>query len=193
VHADVRIVAATNKNLEQAVAEGQFREDLFYRLHIFPITLPALRERRADIVPLVHFFLARAGAPPDKITPEGYAAIERYSFPGNVRELQHVIERALIIAGADPVTEHELIFQPVRREGAAPTHGFLLGGFAVPEIPDDGLSLEALERALIVAALEKAKGNKSRAARLLGLTRRTLYSRMEKHGLRSADDGEDAA
>jgi DNA-binding NtrC family response regulator len=189
----VRIVAATNRDLEQAVAEGQFREDLFYRLHVFPITLPPLRERRADIVPLVHHFLARAGAPPDKITPAGYAAIERYSFLGNVRELQHVIERALIIAGADPVTEHELIFQPVRREGAAPTHGFLLGGFAVPEIPDDGLSLEALERALIVAALEKAKGNKSKAARLLGLTRRTLYSRMEKHGLRAADDGEDAA
>jgi len=197
VHADVRIVAATNKNLEQAVAEGQFREDLFYRLHIFPITLPALRERRADIVPLVHFFLARAGAPPDKVTPEGYAAIERYSFPGNVRELQHVIERALIIAGSEAVTAEELIFQPVRRltgESHASSGAFLEGGFAVPEIPEGGLSLEALERALIVAALEKAAGNKSRAARLLGLTRRTLYSRMEKHGLRTAgDDGEDAA
>jgi DNA-binding NtrC family response regulator len=196
VHADVRIVAATNRDLEQAVADGQFREDLFYRLHIFPITLPALRERRADIVPLVHFFLARAGAPPDKITPEGYAAIERYSFPGNVRELQHVIERALIIAGSEAVTAEELIFQPVRRVhgDAAHASSFLEGGFAVPEIPEGGLSLEALERALIVAALEKAAGNKSRAARLLGLTRRTLYSRMEKHGLRAAgDDGEDAA
>ena len=197
VHADVRIIAATNKNLEQAVAEGQFREDLFYRLHIFPITLPALRERRADIVPLVHFFLARAGAPPDKITPAGYAAIERYSFPGNVRELQHVIERALIIAGSEAVTAEELIFQPVRRitgEPHASSGAFLEGGFAVPEIPEGGLSLEALERALILAALEKASGNKSRAARLLGLTRRTLYSRMEKHGLRTAgDDGEDAA
>jgi DNA-binding NtrC family response regulator len=199
VHADVRIVAATNRNLEAAVAEGQFREDLFYRLDVFPITLPALRERRADIVPLVHWFLAQAGAPAAKITPDGYAAIERYSFPGNVRELQHVIERALIIAGADPVTADELIFQPVRRakSDAAPSSGFLEGGFAVPEIPEGGLSLEALERALIVAALEKAKGNKSKAARLLGLTRRTLYSRMEKHGLRTAGDvegdGEDAA
>jgi DNA-binding NtrC family response regulator len=208
IHVDVRIVAATNRDLEQAVADGQFREDLFYRLHIFPLTLPALRERRDDVVPLVHWFLAQAGAPPDKITPEGYAAIARYPFPGNVRELQHVIERALIIAGSDPVTADELIFQPVRRAGAAggaagaaggapAPGGFLSGGFAVPEIPDDGLSLEALERALIVAALEKAKGNKSKAARLLGLTRRTLYSRMEKHGLRAegggADDGEDAA
>jgi DNA-binding NtrC family response regulator len=205
IKVDVRIVAATNRDLEQAVADGQFREDLFYRLHIFPITLPALRERREDVVPLVHWFLAQAGAPPDKITPEGYAAIERYSFPGNVRELQHVIERALIIAGSDPVTANELIFQPVRRAatdalGSAPASGaFLSGGFAVPEIPDGGLSLEALERALIVAALDKAKGNKSKAARLLGLTRRTLYSRMEKHGLRATDggeadgDGEDAA
>jgi DNA-binding NtrC family response regulator len=195
VQVDVRILAATNKDLETAVAEGQFREDLFYRLNVFPITLPSLRERRADVVPLVHWFLAQAGAPPDKITPEGYTAIERYSFPGNVRELQHVIERALIIAGADPVTADELIFQPVRRvQGDAPHAGFLEGGFAVPEIPEGGLSLEALERALIVAALEKARGNKSKAARLLGLTRRTLYSRMEKHGLRApGEDGEDAA
>src|SRR6185295_14437630 len=157
------------------------------RLHVFPIRLPALRERREDLVPLVHWFLARAGAPPEKVTDAGYAAIERYAFPGNVRELEHVIERALIIAGADPVTPDELIFQPVRRDSApaaAGGAGFLAGGFAVPEIPDEGMSLEALEKALILQALEKANGNKSRAARLLGLTRRTLYSRMEKHGLR---------
>ena len=203
VRVDVRILSATNRDLEQAVSEGQFREDLFYRLNVFPIRLPSLRERRADVVPLVHHFLAQAGAPADKITREGYAAIERYAFPGNVRELQHVIERALIIAGPDPVGPDELIFQPVRRAaaaapgGGAPSEGvFLEGGFAVPEIPDGGLSLEALERALIVAAIEKARGNKSKAARLLGMTRRTLYSRMEKHGLRAAGDegdGEDAA
>ncbi|MGH7724180.1 MAG: sigma-54-dependent transcriptional regulator [Candidatus Eiseniibacteriota bacterium] len=213
IRADVRIVAATNRDLESAVTEGAFREDLFYRLNIFPIALPALRERRGDLVPLVHFFLARAGAPPEKITSEGYAALEEYSFPGNVRELEHVIARALIIAGAQPVTADELIFQPVRRGGVAALAaagpagatgsagtgergaGFLEGGFAIPEIPEGGLSLEALEKALILAALEKAQGNKTRAARLLGLTRRTLYSRMEKHALRSpgdASDGEDS-
>jgi DNA-binding NtrC family response regulator len=215
IEVDVRIVAATNKDLEAAVTDGTFREDLFYRLNIFPIRLPPLRERKGDLVPLVHFFLARAGAPPDKITPEGYDALQAYPFPGNVRELEHVIERALIIAGTEPVTPHELIFQPVRKggiaglvaapddarsgavsKGAAPSAfaegaGYLDGGFAVPEIPDAGLSLEALERALLVQALEKARGNKSRAARLLGLTRRTLYSRLEKHGLRAA--GGDAA
>ena len=118
-----------------------------------------------------------------------------------MRELAHVIERALIIAGGDPVTPDELLFQPARRAPATArarrrgvavrAAGFLEGGFAVPEIPDGGLSLEALERALLLQALEKAKGNKSAAARLLGLTRRTLYSRMEKHGLGlGADAGE---
>jgi len=183
----VRILAATNRDLEGEVAAGRFREDLFYRLNVFPILLPPLRERPGDLEPLVHYFLAKAGSPPDKITPEGYRALARYPFPGNVRELAHVIERALIIAGGDPVTPDELLFQPARRllpgaDGVAAA-GFLEGGFAIPEIPDGGLSLEALEKALLLQAIEKAKGNKSAAARLLGLTRRTLYSRMEKHGM----------
>ena len=196
---DVRIVAATNKDLETEVAEGRFREDLFYRLNVFPVSLPPLRERPGDLEPLVHHFLAKAGSPPDKVTPEGYAALRAYPFPGNVRELAHVIERALIIAGPEPVTPDELLFQPVKRGGLAAlpagaaaagaasrfaAAGFLEGGFAVPEIPEGGLSLEALEKALLLQALEKARGNKSRAARLLGMTRRTLYSRLEKHGLR---------
>jgi two-component system response regulator HydG len=223
IRADVRILAATNRDLERAVAAGGFREDLFYRLHVFPITLPPLRERTGDVPPLTHFFLGRAGAPPDKITPAGYAALERYAFPGNVRELEHIVERALILAGADPITPDELILRPVRRAdaagggaaGAAADAGagsgagaglaaagaqgyravaFLEGGFAVPEIPEAGLSLEALEKSLLLQAIEKAGGNKSRAARLLGLTRRTLYSRMERYGLRvgeGAGAGED--
>jgi DNA-binding NtrC family response regulator len=207
---DVRIVAATNRDLEEAVSDGRFREDLFYRLNVFPVALPPLRERRGDLEPLVHHFLGKAGSPPDKITPEGYRTLAAYPFPGNVRELAHVIERALIIAGPEPITPDELLFQPVRRGGRAeaPAHadavgsagagpaagrfaavGFLEGGFAVPEIPEGGLSLEALERALLLQALEKAKGNKSQAARLLGLTRRTLYSRLEKHGLRVPGEG----
>jgi len=195
---DVRILAATNRELEVDVAAGSFREDLFYRLNVFPIALPALRERRDDVPALVRHFLARAGAPPEKITPEGHAALAAYAFPGNVRELAHMIERALILAGADPITPEELVFRPARGKAEATSPGglaagFMEGGFAVPEIPDAGLSLEALEKALLLQAIEKAKGNKSAAARLLGLTRRTLYSRMEKHGLRTAgDDGEAA-
>jgi DNA-binding NtrC family response regulator len=211
-------VAATNRDLEGEVAEGRFREDLFYRLNVFPVVLPPLRERPGDLEPLVHHFLAKAGSPPDKITPEGYRALAAYPFPGNVRELAHVIERALSSAGPEPVTPDELLFQPARRggmgaalggalagaaaaqsgeAGAAAARfaavGFLEGGFAVPEIPEDGLSLEALERALVLQALEKAKGNKSRAARLLGLTRRTLYSRLEKHGLHVPGEGGEGA
>ncbi len=203
----VRIVAATNRDLEGEVSAGRFREDLFYRLNVFPIVLPPLRARPGDLEPLVHHFLAAAGSPPDKITPAGYCALATYPFPGNVRELAHVIERALIIAGPDPITPDELLFQPARRvapaagDGAGTgarvaAAGFLEGGFAIPEIPDGGLSLEALEKALLLQAIGKAKGNKSAAARLLGLTRRTLYSRLEKHGLGlagDADEGSEAA
>ena len=130
-----------------------------------------------------------------------------------MRELAHVIERALIVAGPEPITPDELLFQPVKKGGlgaalagagvpgsAAAATGaarfaavaFLEGGFAVPEIPEGGMSLEALERALLLQALDKARGNKSRAARLLGLTRRTLYSRLEKHGLRVPGEGDGA-
>ena len=184
---DVRVVAATNRDLAAEVAQGAFREDLYFRLNVFPIRLPPLRERPGDVAGLISYFLARAGAPPDKLTPEARVALESYAFPGNVRELEHILERALIIAGPDPVTAEQLDLSDRRPKS---------GAFGVPDIPDEGLSLEKLERELILKALEKAAGNKSQAARLLGLTRRTLYSRMEKHGLRqpSGDggDGDDA-
>ena len=178
---DARVVAATNRDLAAEVTKGAFREDLFFRLNVFPIRLPALRERPGDVPPLVAHFLARAGAPPDKLTPEAAQALASYAFPGNVRELEHILERALIIAGADPVTAQHFDLSDRRPRAAS---------FSVPEIPPEGLSLETLERELILQALEKAAGNKSRAARLLGLTRRTLYSRMEKHGLRQPSAGE---
>ena len=132
---------------------------------------------------LVAHVLERQGAPPDKVTPAAMAELERYAFPGNVRELEHTLERALILAGADPIEPEHLAFaRPDQmRDGAA----------WVPRIPVEGLSLEALERELILQALERASGNKSQAARLLGLTRRTLYSRMEKHGLRTPGEGDE--
>ena len=181
VSVDVRIVAATHRDLEQAVEAGDFREDLFYRLNIFPIRLPALRDRREDIPALVDHFLASAGAPPDKLNREARQALADYHYPGNIRELEHLLERALIIAGSDPVLVEHLAF---RRSGRAPLSSL------VPEIPSEGLSLEEIEKGLIEQALEKARGNKSQAARLLQLTRRTLYSRMEKHGLRTPGAGE---
>ena len=183
---DVRIVAATNRDLAAMAQEQRFREDLFYRLEVFPITLPPLRDRLADVPALVAFVLARHGVPPDHVTPDALAALEQHRFPGNVRELEHLIERAMILAGSDPITREHLNLGP-----AAPASGAAAGW--VPRIPAEGLSLEVLERELILQALERARGNKSQAARLLGLTRRTLYSRMEKHGLRKPGEGEDDA
>ncbi|HEY6196445.1 MAG TPA: sigma-54 dependent transcriptional regulator [Candidatus Eisenbacteria bacterium] len=180
---DARIVAATNRPLEEMVKARTFREDLFFRLNVFPIVLPPLRERPGDVPRLVEHVLRRHGAPPDKVAPAAMRALEGYAFPGNVRELEHTIERALILAGPDEITAQHLSFaQPE----PSTVHAW------VPRIPAEGLSLEALEKELILQALERAAGNKSAAARLLGLTRRTLYSRMEKHGLRVPGEGEDA-
>jgi two-component system NtrC family response regulator len=178
---DARLVAATNRDLEDMVRQKQFREDLFFRLNVFPITLPPLRERPGDVPGLVEFFLRRRGTSPDQVSPAAMREMERYAFPGNVRELEHTLERALILAGGDPIEPEHLSF--ARPERVAGSESW------VPRIPPDGLSLDVLERELILQSLEMARGNKSQAARLLGLTRRTLYSRMEKHGLRGADDG----
>jgi DNA-binding NtrC family response regulator len=190
VTVDVRILAATNRNLEEMVRERHFREDLFFRLDVFPITLPSLREHPGDIAGLVEFFLRRHGAAADKVMPAALRALERHPFPGNVRELEHALERAMILAGSDPIGPEHLPFgHSAGAGGAAAAAG---GAPAwVPEIPAEGLSLEVLERELIVRALERARGNKSQAARLLGLTRRTLYSRMERHGLRTPGESEE--
>jgi two-component system NtrC family response regulator len=186
---DARIIAATNRDLEEMVRARQFREDLFFRLNVFPIVLPPLRERPGDIRGLVGHVLGRQGAPADKLTPDALQALEHYAFPGNVRELENTLERALILAGSDAISLEHLSFARPDRAGAG---GAAAGLSWVPEIPAEGLSLEVLERELIVKALERAGGNKSQAARLLGLTRRTLYSRMERHGLRKPGEGEDA-
>jgi transcriptional regulator with GAF, ATPase, and Fis domain len=183
VQVDVRIVAATNRSLEEMVRERQFREDLFFRLNVFPIVLPPLRDRPGDVERLTAFFLARQGASLEKVTAEALRELDRYPFPGNVRELEYTLERASILAGADPIRPEHLSFaRPELMSG---------GASWVPRIPPEGLSLEVLERELILQALDLARGNKSQAARLLGLTRRTLYSRMEKHGLRKPGEGEE--
>ena len=189
---DVRLIAATNRPLEDMVNERQFREDLFFRLNVFPVRLPALRDRMGDLPQLVEYFMRRHGASPDKLTPAAMESLQRYGFPGNVRELEHTLERALILAGNEPIGPEHLSF--ARPEALRPGGPAVAGGPAwVPEIPAEGLSLEVLERELILKALERSGGNKSRAARLLGLTRRTLYSRMERHGLRTPGETDEAA
>jgi DNA-binding NtrC family response regulator len=187
---DVRILAATNRDLAAMVRAREFREDLFFRLNVFPITLPPLRERPGDVPRLAAFFLRRHGAAEDKLTPAALQALGRHSFPGNVRELEYALERAMILAGSDPIGVEHLSLGGV----AAGPRGAADGAPDwVPIIPPEGLSLEVLERELILRALERAGGNKSQAARLLGLSRRTLYSRMERHGLRPPGAGDEAA
>jgi len=175
VRVDVRIVAATNRELEEAVREGSFREDLYYRLSVIPVVLPPLRDRRTDIPLLVEHFLAkyRESGRNREINEAALKILADYDWPGNVRQLESVIERALLL-GEGPQIMPEDLPAAVRAGITAPP-----GPMGI-EFPESGIDLEALERSLIVKALEKAGGNVSRAARLLGLSRRTLQYRLEK-------------
>ena len=178
--ADVRIVAATNRDLEAAVKAGTFREDLYYRLAVFPIVLPPLRERPEDIRATVLALLAARGLGPERISPTALAAVEAHGWPGNVRELENAIARAAVLAGPAVIeTDH---LPPLGATAAGPPAS-LLDDLLVP-----GFSLDTLERDLIHQALLKAGGNKTAAARLLGMTRRRLYSRLESLGAKDEDD-----
>ncbi len=174
IQADVRLLAATHQDLEEAIRRGDFREDLYYRLNVFPIVVPPLRERREDIPGLVEHFLKRRGLDLGKVASDVLDLLSGYSFPGNVRELENLVERALILAG-DGRLERAHFPSIAAVPPAYPV--------ALPVVPDHGISLEEVEKSYILAALVKTGGNKSRAAELLGMTRRTLYSRMERHGI----------
>jgi DNA-binding NtrC family response regulator len=184
---NVRIIAATNRTLDDLVRAGQFREDLFYRLNVFPIRIPPLRDRKDDIPALAARFLeTQRGAPAASPTAPSLsgavvAKLHGYSWPGNVRELRNVLERAVILAGRAPISpEHIMIVGPATGQGSpADRLRSLLGERTLPDI----------ERMLIELALEESKGNKSKAAALLGITRRTLYGRLERFGIEQ-DDGE---
>ncbi len=174
---DVRIICATNQSLEGLVREGKFRSDLFYRIHVFPIEPPPLRERMEDVPVLARHFLKRFNGSPDfDISGDAMRLLENYSWPGNVRELANVIERACILArGKDRITAEHLSF--LRPSQAEP----LKGGFTLPA---EGLSLEELEMELVGQAMERAEQNQSAAARLLGLTRakfRVLYKQYQNY------------
>ena len=173
---DVRIVAATNRPLEEAIAAGAFREDLYYRLLVFPLDVPPLRERRDDIPALAGRFLAALGRRDDALPAATLARLRAHAWPGNVRELRNLIERAHILAGPAPLRDEHFVLDARGAPG-----GPAGSGGAAPAPAD--LDLEANEKRLIRAALERADGNKSRAARLLGITRRTLYSRLKLLGM----------
>lgn len=176
---DLRVVAATNRDLAEGIRLGTFREDLFYRLNVFPIEVPPLAARRSDVPILAEFFLRQMRYPHAKIPPGAGRALSAHDWPGNVRELRNVVERATILAQGRPLEDAHFVL-PRAAAGAAAEASLEM------DLPDGGLDLEKLEASLIRRALLKAQHNKTQAARLLGMTRRTLYSRMEKHGIRDA-------
>ncbi len=175
IRVEARILAATNQDLEKAVREGRFREDLYYRLNVIPILLPPLRERRTDIPLLVEHFLRKhaQNGRRREISPEALALLMAYDWPGNVRELESLLERAILLGEGDVIQPADLPAS-LRARGSGPR---ALAGL---EIPDAGINLDEIERGLIEKALSKSEGNVTRAARLLGLTRRTLQYRLEK-------------
>jgi transcriptional regulator with PAS, ATPase and Fis domain len=197
VRTDARIVAATNRDLPRAIAQGQFREDLYYRLNVFAIRLPPLRERPGDVGPLSDAFVAEIGRglgrPPAGISRDARTLLTEYAWPGNVRELRNILERAAILCDGGLITSEHLALNvapapvplpapprinavgpPITKEAAPVPLA------AAPTVPGD---LQALERTMIEQALHSARFNKSKAAKALGLTRQKLYLRMRKYGL----------
>jgi formate hydrogenlyase transcriptional activator len=184
LRSDARLIAATNRDLEVLVKEQKFRSDLYYRLNVFPIRVPALRERPEDIPPLVHHYVRefsrQLGKTIDTIPSATMTTLIRYPWPGNVRELQNVIERAVILTTGS-------VFNVASDDLRMPNNPPLSPADAVlPSIlPGEGISLESLEKELILQALRKNRGNQTHAAHYLGLSRRTLAYRLEKYGIHS--------
>ncbi|MBX7193023.1 MAG: sigma-54 dependent transcriptional regulator [Sandaracinaceae bacterium] len=191
--ADVRFVAATHKNLEQMVKEGTFREDLFYRLNVVPVVMPALRERREDIAPLATRFVARLGEanarPRIALSSDAMKALERADWPGNVRELQNFLERVVVFAEGELIGAGEVARELAARPGAGPSSTPTMAS-SIASTSADATTLEAqrkdAERAAVREALGKAQGNRTLAARLLGVSRRTLYNKLDELGINDA-------
>ncbi|MBI5232203.1 MAG: sigma-54-dependent Fis family transcriptional regulator [Coriobacteriales bacterium] len=174
---DVRVVAATNQDLQQLIADGGFREDLYYRLNVVPITLPPLRQRSGDIPLLVAHFLEKYNAGSMRITPEAMEALVTYQWPGNIRELENSIERIVILTHHDEIGLDDLPAEV--RAGMSPTQR-MPSGF---QLPEDGVDLEEVELDLVRQALDRTGGSAPKAAKLLGLTAKTLEARMARLGL----------
>ena len=186
---DVRLVAATNRDLRAALEQGEFREDLYYRLNVVPINIPPLREHKEDIPALASHFIrlyaAEAGKTIRGITPEALKLLTSFHWPGNVRELQNIIERAIALSAGDTIEAADIRFDTPAPRAAVP--GSTPEDSRVP-FPPAGMSLDQFEDEIIREALRRANGNKSQAARLLGLSRNALRYRLSKMGL--ADEPE---
>jgi two-component system response regulator AtoC len=178
IQVDVRVISSTNRDLAAAVRDGTFREDLYYRLNVFHLRVPPLRERAEDVRPLAESFLARFGREFGKgtlrLSDDAVARLERHAWPGNVRELQNVMERAAVLAGPSATIEERLVAEllPSQQSNPAPADGLRLAP-----------AIEETERALVTQALEQCGGNKAEAARVLGVSERTLWYKLKKYGL----------
>lgn len=180
IDVDVRIIAASHKNLEQAVKDGRFRQDLFFRLKVIPLYIKPLRERKEDIIPLVKYYLdhynKEFGKEIFRITQQTERAFFNYSWPGNVRELRNVIERIVLLEAEDAINLEELKLD-LLLENPGRSHELNI------DVPDQGVSLAEVERYLITKTLEKTNFNQTKAAKLLSISRDALRYKMKKHGL----------
>lgn len=176
---DVRFIAATTRDLAKMVQEGMFREELYFRLHVVPIKLPPLRERREDIPLLADYFLREAanrfGQPGIRFAKEVFSRFQYYSWPGNVRELKHMIERMVVLSGSDTLTVEDL-----SDEIRCPAQ---TTGDALIELPATGVDLQAIEKQIVRQALKRTGWNQTAAAKYLNITRSMLISRMQKYNL----------
>jgi two-component system response regulator PilR (NtrC family) len=190
ISVDVRVLAATNRNVEEDVRGGRFRQDLYYRLNVIRIEVPPLRERREDIRPLAEHFLVRCANEQNKeiraLSPDALRALEAYPFPGNVRELENLVERAVALATGPTLGLGDF---PHEVSGAASQPMPALVG-----LPDDGCNLDEVlsevERRLLLQALERSGGVRTQAAKLLGVSLRSLRYRFQKHSLAAGDEGD---
>jgi len=182
VPVDVRVIAATHRDLKQRVGDGTFREDLFYRLHVVPIHLPALRQRIADIVPLAQHFLARVSVG-KRLSADGAARLITHTWPGNVRELKNAMERAAVLVRGDIINAGDVSFIDEARSVAG----------EIRDWPDEDLpsATARLEEMLIRRALARTAGNRAEAARMLGIHRQLLYTKMKRYGLDVSEDRTD--
>ena len=180
IHVDVRVIAATNRDLEDMVKNGRFREDLYYRLNIIPIEIPPLRNRRDDIDSLIQFFLAKhavgAGRPISGLSAAAHSLIMNYAWPGNVRQLESAIERAILLCEGDEITVEDLPVEIRQQSGPSAAFNF--------KLPPEGISFDEVEKSLIIQAMEQTSWNITRAAKLLDLSFRTLQYRLEKFGIK---------
>jgi transcriptional regulator with PAS, ATPase and Fis domain len=183
--ADVRIIAATNKDLESEIKKGNFRDDLYFRLNVVKIEIPPLRERKEDILPLFRFFIERFNEQFKKrfiqISKEAEESILSYPWIGNIRELRNTVERIVLLEKGDTVLGMHLSFLSKETESPEKQPQFK------PRLPSQGIVLDEVEKHYIIEALKIKKGNKLQAAKMLGISRSTLLYRMQKYGIKMGD------